>query len=116
MRLAIFVTAAFATAFTLAGAVDDWAEAEIVGSYEHKSVISFELTEAQLTAVENAKGEDVEIKLTEKQIRAIVKATGFEDVRKTATLNSTHLRSGNKVVLGFKNVKALESLTDLTAD
>jgi hypothetical protein len=99
MRLAIFVTVAFVTAFTFAGAVEDWAEAEIAGSYEHKSAISFELTEAQLTAVENAKGEDVEIELTENQIRALVEATGFENVRKTVTLNSTHLRSGDEVVL-----------------
>lgn len=69
--------------------------------------VTITLTEAQAEAVSNAKGQDIEINLTKEQVNTITKAAyariGMPDhvSFKTITLNTAHLRTGNKVVVGY---------------
>jgi hypothetical protein len=123
MRLIVIFTMAAGLAFPFtSGAADsinvnDWAEAEISGSYEAgKGVISIELTEAQAEKIANAKGKDVEIELTESQIRALADASGFKNIKKTLTLNKTHLQSGSKVVIKFLSPDNYVATDDLWMD
>jgi hypothetical protein len=72
-----------------------------------RKTVTITLTNAQAEAVSNAKGEDVEINLTKEQVNTITKAAyvriGLPDhvTFKTLTLNTTHLRDGNKIVVGY---------------
>ena len=69
--------------------------------------VTITLTEAQVEAVSNAKGKDIEINLTKEQINTITRVAyariGMPDHVgfKTITLNTTHVRTGDKVVVGW---------------
>ena len=62
---------------------------------------AIELTNAQITAIKNANGKDVVIKLTKKQINAIkAKAPGYKGSNEL-TLNSTHVSPDNEITIEF---------------
>ncbi len=69
--------------------------------------VTITLTEAQVEAVSSAKGKDIEINLTKEQINTITRVAyariGMPDHVgfKTITLNTTHLMTGDKVVVGY---------------
>lgn len=65
---------------------------------ERTETVTITLTEAQAKSVDNARGSNVNIQLTEGQIKTIASSVPEFNL-KTLTLNSTHLRSGNTVLL-----------------
>jgi Flp pilus assembly protein TadB len=97
MRLIAVLTAVVALAFAFATGA---AEKERTVEKESKSV-TLTLTKAQAEEIKNAKGKDVKIELTKSQINAIKNAGDVTNVVKTVTLNSTHLRTGDKIVVGW---------------
>ncbi|UCE26247.1 MAG: hypothetical protein JSW52_07740 [Candidatus Coatesbacteria bacterium] len=72
-----------------------------------RKTVTITLTNTQAEAVSNAKGEDIEINLTKEQVNTIAKTAyvriGIPDTVgfKTITLNTAHVRTGNKVVIGY---------------
>jgi hypothetical protein len=96
LGVAVSIAAAFADEPTAPPAPTAW------------KTITITLTETQAGAVSDAKGEDIEINLTREQINTIVSIAyartslpGHIEL-KTLTLNTTHLRAGNQVVVGYR--------------
>jgi 3-isopropylmalate dehydratase small subunit len=95
MRFLIVIVVAVSIAAAFAAEPPTW------------KTVTITLTNAQAEAVAAAKGKDIEINLTKEQINTITKAAyvriGIPDTVgfKTITLNTAHLRTGNKVVVGY---------------
>ncbi len=72
---------------------------------ERRYEVTITLTDSQAKTVENAKGKDVVVELTNEQIKAISEGFKGFDLKaepptwKTLTLNTSHLWRGNTVVL-----------------
>ena len=81
---------------------------------ERTETVTITLTEDQAKSVANARGSNVEVQLTDAQIKSIYKSCAHEPPTWSVkvTLNTSHLRSGDTVLL---ELSVPDDLTDPNA-
>ncbi len=87
--------------------------------YEERYEVTITLTDSQAKTVENAKGKDVVVELTNEQIKAISAAFMGPDLKaepptwKTLTLNTAQVHRGNTVLLELLVIEGMDDPREL---